>query len=365
MNNKVITIDIHDNYRIVVISDIHAHLDRFKRLLDKVCLREEDYLVILGDFLDRGPESYETYKYIRALEKRPRTVVLKGNHESFMQRPFMENDHVAEIIDFLKTDPYRTLLHELAEYSTYDLYSCKDTEFFRQMVLTQYDEIMDYLKHLPILLYIDDFLFVHGGYDEQFKLATDETKFLKYDFFDQKSGRQEQQVVVGHFPACILRDDRLSNLPYFNDDKNIITIDGGTGVKQTGELNAFLIEKREGNLTYDCVQENDFEEIVIKQSHCFEEEDPVYVRWPHWDFEVLEIGKEMTLCHHIHTGKNFTVFNGLLEEHEEMYRLKSDFANTFLNLEAGTVVKKCKVFDDCVLVKHKDQFGWIKREQIE
>ena len=40
-------------YRCIVISDIHSHLDRFKELLKKVNYTNDDYLVILGDFIEK------------------------------------------------------------------------------------------------------------------------------------------------------------------------------------------------------------------------------------------------------------------------------------------------------------------------
>ena len=45
-----IKIKVVGEYRCIVISDIHSHLDRFKALLKKVDYRYDDYLIILGDF---------------------------------------------------------------------------------------------------------------------------------------------------------------------------------------------------------------------------------------------------------------------------------------------------------------------------
>jgi protein phosphatase len=365
MSEKVVHIQPVSDYRVVVISDIHGHLDHFKDLLEQVALKAEDYLIILGDYINRGPKSYETLQYVMGLNKRPNTVVLKGNHESFMERPLRENDHVGEIVEFLKTDPYDTLWHSFGDLSGRPLHRCDDPESFRQHLLKTFDNELTYLEKRPILLYFDEFLFVHGGYDENFSLEEDETKFLKYDFFDRESCVQEKKVVVGHFPACILRDDVLSNQPYFNRQKNIITIDGGLGVKGSGELNALIIEKVDGQITYSNRQVNDFEEVEIIKTHSFDEEVPVYVHWPNKEFELLEHGDEMSLCRHEETKRTFTIFNELIEYDEDKYRLKYEFANTFFNLPVGARVKKCKVFNKCVLIKHDDLFGWIRRDQID
>lgn len=365
MDKKIIHIKPGEKYRAIVISDIHGHLEHLIKMIDAVELQAEDYLIILGDYVNRGPKSYETLQYMMRLCERPKTYILKGNHESFMERPLREDDHIGEIIEFLKTDPYETLWHAFAKKSQYDFYGCDDPESFRRHLLTTFSKELKHLQERPILMYFDDFLFVHGGYHKDFSVEEDETRFLKYDFFDQESGVQDRPVIVGHFPACILRDDILSNKPYFNEHKNIITIDGGLGVKGTGELNALIIEKDSQVIKYSNQQINDFEEVVVTRSHTFEEEVPVYVHWPNKEFKIIEKGPEMTLCKHCKSNKEFRVFNGLLDETEDESKLKIEFANTFLNLEAGTRVKKYKVFSDCVLVKHNDVFGWIKRDQIE
>lgn len=365
MSDRIININCNDNYRVVVISDAHAHLASIKTLIDKVALKAEDYLVILGDFLNRGYDSIGTFNYVRELSKRPRTIVLKGNHESFMQRPFDDNDHMAAILEYFKHDPYETFLHKLALKTDFNLYECNDADTFRSYILTNFDEELTFLRQLPIILYFDDMRFVHGGYEEGFDIEHEETKFLKYDFFNRDGSVQDRMTVVGHFPTCILRNDYLSNQPYFNFEKNIVSIDGGCGVKKTGELNAFIIEKENGIKRYNSIQHNDFPEVVVRTSYDFPQELTTHVRWPHRDFELVEKGDKMSRCYHNETGRYFTVFNSLLKETEQGLKLISDFSNRFLNLNIGTKVLLCKTHDDCVLVKHGEIFGWLWKDQID
>ena len=49
---KHIKKSIKGDYRLIVISDIHGHLDRFKALLQKVKYTPDDYLIILGVFVE-------------------------------------------------------------------------------------------------------------------------------------------------------------------------------------------------------------------------------------------------------------------------------------------------------------------------
>jgi serine/threonine protein phosphatase 1 len=74
-----------EDRRIFAVGDIHGCRDKLERLLDKIDWRPEnrEELVFLGDYIDRGPDSFEVVDIVRSLkEERPREVVaLKGNHE--------------------------------------------------------------------------------------------------------------------------------------------------------------------------------------------------------------------------------------------------------------------------------------------
>lgn len=63
---------------IFVMSDIHGCYDKYKKMLDKIALTENDILFILGDVLDRGPYGI---KVLLDIEKRNNVVLLKGNHD--------------------------------------------------------------------------------------------------------------------------------------------------------------------------------------------------------------------------------------------------------------------------------------------
>ena len=50
-----------------MISDIHAHQEIFESLIKKVNLQDDDYLIIIGDFINRGIDSYEILHYMKEL----------------------------------------------------------------------------------------------------------------------------------------------------------------------------------------------------------------------------------------------------------------------------------------------------------
>ena len=77
------------------ISDIHGYYDLFCRLLDKIKFSGKDKLYVLGDIIDKGPESIRLAKLLFSM---PNVYCIAGNHE----------------YDFLKY--YRALMRQTENY---------------------------------------------------------------------------------------------------------------------------------------------------------------------------------------------------------------------------------------------------------
>lgn len=64
--------------RLIMIGDIHAHLNKFKQLLGKIKYNPEtDYVVMLGDFISKGPDSLELLDFAISND----FDCILGNHE--------------------------------------------------------------------------------------------------------------------------------------------------------------------------------------------------------------------------------------------------------------------------------------------
>lgn len=72
---------------VYVMSDIHGQYQTFLKMLSKINFKEEDILYILGDIIDRGPDSFEIYDYIK---DKPNIIMIMGNHEKMMSNYFNE-----------------------------------------------------------------------------------------------------------------------------------------------------------------------------------------------------------------------------------------------------------------------------------
>jgi len=120
------------NERIIAIGDIHGCYAEFAELLERVGIERADKLILLGDLVNRGPDSLKVID----LAKRHQAVSLLGNHE-------------LRLLNYRKTkDP--AFLKETDE-ETFSRLRPEDWIYLEQMPLTH--EVADLQT-----------VFVHGGF---------------------------------------------------------------------------------------------------------------------------------------------------------------------------------------------------------
>ena len=67
--------------RLLVISDIHGHRKALSILLKRAKYNpKKDQLVLMGDYVNNGPDSFGTLKLVKRLKRRG-ALALAGNHE--------------------------------------------------------------------------------------------------------------------------------------------------------------------------------------------------------------------------------------------------------------------------------------------
>ncbi len=71
--------------RLAIIGDVHGEFARFKEALDSIKDPKDVTLIILGDLIDRGPDSKGCLALARDAETRfGETILLPGNHEQML-----------------------------------------------------------------------------------------------------------------------------------------------------------------------------------------------------------------------------------------------------------------------------------------
>jgi predicted phosphodiesterase len=122
------------NGRIIAIGDIHGCHQEFSELLERLELTKDDRLVLVGDLVNRGPDSCKVID----LARQHRAISLLGNHELRLLN-YRKNRTAPEDIDReTDADTYRKLRAE-------------DWAYLESMRLTYHDEELSTV-------------FVHGGF---------------------------------------------------------------------------------------------------------------------------------------------------------------------------------------------------------
>jgi serine/threonine protein phosphatase 1 len=70
--------------RILAIGDIHGCLRSFDTVLEAAAREPNDWIVTLGDYVDRGPNTRGVLDRIIGLGQSGRLIALRGNHEEMM-----------------------------------------------------------------------------------------------------------------------------------------------------------------------------------------------------------------------------------------------------------------------------------------
>ena len=95
--------------RILAISDIHGHLNTFRNLLETIALTKEDQLYLLGDFVNKGPDSRGVLQLILDLQDQGYQIKgLRGNHDELWLREAQQGFMLleSEYASFLSSLPY-------------------------------------------------------------------------------------------------------------------------------------------------------------------------------------------------------------------------------------------------------------------
>ena len=63
------------------VSDLHGQYDIFEKLLETIHFSDDDFMYVLGDAIDRGPDGI---RILQMIKDAPNMDLLLGNHEFMM-----------------------------------------------------------------------------------------------------------------------------------------------------------------------------------------------------------------------------------------------------------------------------------------
>jgi hypothetical protein len=85
----------------VVVSDPHGNLQRFEELLATPRSQPVSRLVLLGDYMDRGPHSTGVYRRVREMVETDAAIALVGNHEIYLIRTMLGDGRPGALFDWI------------------------------------------------------------------------------------------------------------------------------------------------------------------------------------------------------------------------------------------------------------------------
>lgn len=198
------------------ISDIHGCTRTLEKLvLDKISLRKHDMLYLLGDYINKGPDSKGVIDFIFKLRDSGYQVkCLRGNHEQYLLDGFI---YSWEEIAFSSRGGKETL----------ESFSAKTIQEIPSKYLV-------FIKSLPFYFELENHLLIHAGLN--FDLADpyrDDYSMLNIrnmDFELERTGGK--RIIHGHVPKSFLEISQKLEKKW-----NHISIDAGCVYNHLDGLN--------------------------------------------------------------------------------------------------------------------------------
>ncbi|MBW1981888.1 MAG: serine/threonine protein phosphatase [Deltaproteobacteria bacterium] len=185
--------------RTIVIGDIHGCLQKLEALMQRIDPRPgRDQLVFLGDYIDRGEDSYGVLDYLVEVKKKyPQTIFLMGNHEK-MFLDFLAGEEQAL---FLHNGGVSTLKNYLDKLDNFNAATGEDwaAHVLEHLLPEAHKE---FLEDLLPYYETEDFIMVHAGLREGVPLekqSLEDLVWIREEFLYSEKDFGKR-VIFGHTP---------------------------------------------------------------------------------------------------------------------------------------------------------------------
>jgi serine/threonine protein phosphatase 1 len=182
--------------RVIAIGDIHGCAAALRALTDLIAPEPGDTLVVLGDCVDRGPDSRSVIDQLLSLREQCRLVPILGNHEEMM-------------LNFLDGRPQPDDWFECGGAETVESYRGPDRKYAPPP-----SEHVDFIRTWSDCFQTDTHFFVHASYEPERPLAEQHWRTMRWQSLrngvpdPHESGKI---AVVGH---TSLKDGEIMDLGY-------------------------------------------------------------------------------------------------------------------------------------------------------
>ena len=220
--------------KIFAVGDIHGELNKLNTLLTK-WNPDNQQLVLLGDLIDRGADSYGVVHLARHLTDTYGAKVVMGNHEelflSWLDAPDCEKD-------LYYPQGGRETIHSFFDQRITFTHLPSTVA---NMLKSQFADDLAFIRNLPYYYDWKDHVFVHAGvnfvHDDWRDTRNSDFCWIRRDFH-YKPNHTDKIFVFGHTPTPILNPDKSNDI-WFSPCKTKIGIDGGAVFG--GDLHGLLV----------------------------------------------------------------------------------------------------------------------------
>lgn len=218
--------------RVYAVGDIHGRLDLFDALIaaieadDAASGPAETTVILLGDLVDRGPDSAGVIARAREWQRRRPVRILAGNHEEMFLQSF---ERVETLKHFLRFGGRETVLSFGIDPVAYRGASVKEVQEMMHAAVPAEDRA--FLESFEDMIAIGDYLFVHAGISPRVPLEEQSVGDLRWI----------REPFLSHtepFGAVVVHGHTITDEP--EDRGNRIGID--TGAYLSGRLTALVLE---------------------------------------------------------------------------------------------------------------------------
>lgn len=184
----------------MVLGDIHGNFKRLSSVFNKINFdSEKDFLILLGDYVDRGDENVHCLQWAMKISEMKNVVALRGNHEQMMLFYYLLGNYESTI--WLPNGGNRTKA-EIDEWSR------TDSKFLQ--------EALNFIYNRPFYhrMFVgeQEYIFCHAGLNPDKSLEEQDEEsllWIREKFYNNYHGSAE--VVVGHTPTPYL--GKIPGLP--------------------------------------------------------------------------------------------------------------------------------------------------------
>ncbi|SDE43461.1 putative phosphoesterase [Paenibacillus sp. UNCCL117] len=211
--------------RTLVISDIHGCYEEFNTLLELVHFnKNEDLLLLLGDYVDRGMQSKEVVERVWQLVQGGNVVALRGNHDQRFLDLMTSEDEVVKM-KFIQHGGLQTLESYCGDSLLESMSIEERLQYAVAYINKRYKHHISFLNSLPFFYEDSDHIYVHAGlnpsYENWKQQSEHDFMYIKEPFFKNPTV-VDKIVVFGHSKVIDIHEKADV---WFAEDK--IGIDGG------------------------------------------------------------------------------------------------------------------------------------------